>query len=35
MVKEKEVLDAKSIQSIVTRLSHEIVEKNHGTSEIL
>jgi pyrimidine operon attenuation protein/uracil phosphoribosyltransferase len=34
MVKEKEVLDAKSIQSIVARLSHEIVEKNHDSTEL-
>ncbi len=34
MVKAKQVLDAKSIQSIVTRLSHEIVEKNHNSTEL-
>ena len=34
MVKAKQVLDAKSIQSIVTRLSHEIVEKNHDSTEL-
>jgi len=34
MVKAKQVLDAKSIQSIVIRLSHEIVEKNHDSTEL-
>ena len=34
MDKKKQVLDGISIKRIITRLSHEIVEKNHGTSEV-
>ena len=34
MDKKKQALDGISIKRIITRLSHEIVEKNHGTSEI-